>query len=164
MLALLASSLAFHPTTAPHRPLPTAAPTVASLRPAVWRVPSARMTTASEIIELGVSADTFLPQFLWLAIVAFPRSPITEKVMGPILPLIALSLIHVTIVLLAATKPGGTEPILIFADVFDPAQSQLDGMARLFEVRDFVAEEWPHGACAKLPPAAAPAAAAPLVV
>ena len=68
--------------------------------------------------------------------------------MGPILPLIALSLIHVTIVLLAATKPGGTEPILIFADVFDPAQSQLDGMVRLFEVRDFVAEEWPHGACA----------------
>ena len=45
---------------------------------------------------------------------------------------------------LAATKPGGTEPILIFADVFDPAQSQLDGMVRLFEVRDFVAEEWPH--------------------
>ena len=40
------------------------------------------------------------------------------------------------------------EPILIFADVFDPAQSQLDGMVRLFEVPDFVAEEWPHGACA----------------
>ena len=53
--------------------------------------------------------------------------------------------------LLAATKPGGTEPILIFADVFDPAQSQLDGMVRLFEVRDFVAEEWPHGACANNP-------------
>ena len=35
--------------------------------------------------------------------------------------------------------PGGTEPILIFADVFDPAQSQLDGMVRLFQVRDFVA-------------------------
>ena len=64
--------------------------------------------------------------------------------MGPVGPLIALSLIHLTIVLLAATKPGGTEPIAIFLDVFDPAQSQLDGMVRLFQVRDFVAEEWPH--------------------
>ena len=44
----------------------------------------------------------------------------------------------------AASAPGGTEPILIFADVFDPAQSQLAGMQRLFEVKDFVAEEWPH--------------------
>ena len=48
------------------------------------------------------------------------------------------------VVLLAATAPGGTEPIKIFADVFDPAQNQLDGMVRLFQVRDFVAEEWPH--------------------
>ena len=46
--------------------------------------------------------------------------------------------------LLAASAPGGTEPVKIFADVFDPAQSQLDGMVRLFQVRDFVAEEWPH--------------------
>ena len=46
--------------------------------------------------------------------------------------------------LLAASSPGGTEPIAIFADVFDLAQSQLDGMVRLFQVRDFVAEEWPH--------------------
>ena len=64
--------------------------------------------------------------------------------MGPIVPLIALSLVHLAVVVTAATAPGGTEPILIFADVFDPAKSQLDGMVRLFEVRDFVAEEWPH--------------------
>ena len=64
--------------------------------------------------------------------------------MGPVVPIIALSLAHLVIVLLAASAPGGTEPITIFADVFDPAQSQLDGMVRLFEVRDFVAEEWPH--------------------
>merc|ERR1719310_409085 len=102
------------------------------------------MATASELIELGVSADTFLPQFLWLLIIGFPRSKVTERVMGPIGPLVGLSLIHLSIVLLAATKPGGTEPILIFGDVFDPAKSQLEGMVRLFEVRDFVAEEWPH--------------------
>ena len=117
------------------------------LQPAnrVRRVSSApTMATPAELIELGVSADTFLPQFAWLLIVALPRAKITERIMGPIGTLLALSLIHLGIVLLAATAPGGTEPVLIFADVFDPAQSQLDGMVRLFQVRDFVAEEWPH--------------------
>ena len=32
---------------------------------------------------------------------------------------------------------------MIFADVFDPTKNQLDGMVRLFQTRDFVAEEWP---------------------
>ena len=102
------------------------------------------MLAPSEVIDAAVSFDTFAPQFLWLLIVAAPQSRLTRNVMGPIAPVLALSLVHLAIVLLAATKPGGTEPILIFADVFDPAQSQLDGMVRLFEVRDFVAEEWPH--------------------
>ena len=106
------------------------------------RLPSASMSMS--VIDTGVSIDTFAPQFLWLLIVLAPRSKITESVMGPIAPLIALSLVHLAIVITAATAPGGTEPIAIFADVFDPAQSQLDGMVRLFEVRDFVAEEWPH--------------------
>ena len=108
------------------------------------RAPPPAMATPSELIDLGVRVDTFAPQFLWLLIVAFPRTKLTERVMGPLGPLLGLSLVHLAIVLLAATKPGGTEPILIFADVFDPAKSQLDGMVRLFEVRDFVAEEWPH--------------------
>ena len=77
--------------------------------------------------------------------IALPKSELTERVMGPIGPIIGLSLVHLAVVLLAASAPGGTEPIAIFADVFDPAKSQLDGMVRLFEVRDFVAEEWPHG-------------------
>ena len=102
------------------------------------------MLTAPELIDLGVRVDTFAPQFLWLAMIAAPRSDITARVMGPIGPVLGLSLVHLAIVLLAASAPGGTEPILIFADVFDPAQSQLDGMTRLFQVRDFVAEEWPH--------------------
>lgn len=133
------------------------------------------MLSGPELIDLGVRVDTFAPQFLWLLIIAMPRSEITERVMGPIVPvsiqighrisssletlstlltptklsglfsqLIGLSLVHLAVVVLAATAPGGTEPILIFGDVFDPAQNQLDGMVRLFQVRDFVAEEWPH--------------------
>ena len=48
--------------------------------------------------------------------------------------------------MLAATDdfPNGLAPITIFADVFDPRNSPLDGMQRLFSLRDFVAEEWPH--------------------
>ena len=54
--------------------------------------------------------------------------------------------VHAVVVLLAATDdfPRGIEPIFIFADVFDPTKSQLEGMRRLFEVPNFVAEEWPH--------------------
>ena len=99
----------------------------------------------SSLIDTGVSLVTFAPQPLWLLMVEAPRSKIAAQTMGPLLPIIALSLVHFVIVLMAASAPGGTEPIAIFLDVFDPAQSQLDGMQRLFEVRDFVAEEWPHG-------------------
>ena len=128
-----------------------APPPLASIRPptpmalsAAPRAAAPHMLTGPELIDAAVSCDTFAPQFLWLLIVALPRSTITERVMGPILPLVALSLVHFAIVVTAAGAPGGTEPIAIFADVFDPAKSQLDGMVRLFEVRDFVAEEWPH--------------------
>ena len=103
------------------------------------------MLSPPELIDLGVRADTFAPQFLWILMIALPKSELTERIMGPIGPIIGLSLVHLAVVLLAASAPGGTEPIAIFADVFDPAKSQLDGMVRLFEVRDFVAEEWPHG-------------------
>jgi hypothetical protein len=101
------------------------------------------MLSGPELIDAGVRADTFAPQFLWLLIVAMPRSNLTKQVMGSIGPILGLSLVHLAVVLLAASAPGGTEPVKIFADVFDPAQNQLDGMVRLFEVRDFVAEEWP---------------------
>ena len=97
-----------------------------------------------ELIDLGVSIDTFAPQPFWLLMVAAPENDFTKKIMGPIAPILLLSAVHLLVVLLAASAPGGTEPILIFADVFDPTKNQLDGMVRLFEVRDFVAEEWPH--------------------
>lgn len=155
---VLGGSLALHPAGVQRSSLRSAAtPAVArlhglpppSLQPtARRRVPTAPRMVSAEIaaplIDLGVRVDTFLPQFAWLLIVALPRAKLTERIMGPIGPIIALSLVHLTVVLLAASSPGGTEPIAIFADVFDPAQSQLDGMVRLFQVRDFVAEEWPH--------------------
>ena len=115
----------------------------APLRPAL-RCVAPMMVSGPEVIDAAVSFDTFAPQFLWVLMVALPSSKVTERVMGPIAPILALSLVHLAIVLTAAAAPGGTEPIAIFADVFDPAKSQLDGMVRLFEVRDFVAEEWPH--------------------
>ena len=119
-------------------PMPTAA------MAAEPRALAPAMLAGPELIDACVRADTFLPQFLWLLIVAAPRSALTRKAMGSIGPILALSLVHLAIVLTAASAPGGTEPIAIFADVFDPSQSQLDGMERLFAVRDFVAEEWPH--------------------
>jgi hypothetical protein len=104
---------------------------------------SCSMLSAADVIDGAVALDTFAPQPFWLLLLAAPRAEITRKLMGPIGPIVGLSLVHLTIVLVAATQSGGTEPIAIFADVFDPSKSQLDGMQRLFEVRDFVAEEWP---------------------
>ena len=105
-----------------------------------------RSTLADTVISAGVSIDTFLPQFFWLPMIAFPRAELTKRVNGNLLPVLACSLVHAVVVLLAATDdfPRGIEPIFIFADVFDPTKSQLEGMRRLFEVPNFVAEEWPH--------------------
>lgn len=99
----------------------------------------------SESIESGVSVVTFAPQFLWILMIAAPKASITRDVMGPIAPILVLSLVHLMIVGVAASLPNGLSPIMIFADVFDPAQSQLSGMERLFSFPSFVAEEWPHG-------------------
>ena len=97
------SSLRSAPTPAAARlhglPPPSLQPTVRpSLQPTVRpRVPSApRMVSAefaAPLIELGVRVDTFLPQFAWLLIVALPRAKLTERIMGPIGPIIALSLV-----------------------------------------------------------------------
>ena len=97
-----------------------------------------------EIIEAGVSFDTFAPQFFWLLIIGFPEAKITKQVMGPITPIIGLALVHLTIVLVAAAQEGALEQVLIFQEVFDPSMSQLAGMQKLFEIPNFVAEEWPH--------------------
>mmetsp|Transcript_38148 Transcript_38148/g.65409 ORF Transcript_38148/g.65409 Transcript_38148/m.65409 type:complete len:208 (+) Transcript_38148:8-631(+) len=112
-----------------------------AVRPAASRI---QMLSAQEAIETGVSLTTFAPQPFWVLLIAAPRADVTRKIMGTPLPILALSLVHFAVVLLAATREDGTAPIMIFADVFDPAQSQLAGMQRLFEVPNFVAEEWPH--------------------
>ena len=73
--------------------------------------------------------------------IALPESSLT---MGPIVPILCLGLVHLTIVLLAASQEGAVSQILLFKDVFDPTMSQLTGMRKLFEIPNFVAEEWPH--------------------
>mmetsp|Transcript_36211 Transcript_36211/g.43243 ORF Transcript_36211/g.43243 Transcript_36211/m.43243 type:complete len:238 (+) Transcript_36211:72-785(+) len=100
--------------------------------------------SANDFIEAGVSFDTFAPQFLWLLMIAAPRSSLTKTVMDPITPILVLSAVHLGIVLIAASQEGALAQIAIFGEVFDPSLSQLDGMTKLFEFRNFVAEEWPH--------------------
>jgi hypothetical protein len=102
------------------------------------------MLAPADAIDLGVKIGTFAPQYLWLLMILAPNREITRKVMLPLEPIVALSLVHLAIVVLAASQDQGTAPIMIFADVFDPSQSQLDGMEKLFAYRNFVAEEWPH--------------------
>lgn len=97
--------------------------------------------SVEQIIETGVSLDTFAPQFLWLPMIIAPQSTLTKKIMGPIAPILLLSLVHLTIVVTAAAQEGATDQILIFQEVFDPSQSQLAGMAKMFQFPNFVAEE-----------------------
>ena len=106
--------------------------------------PTAMSLSPKEIIEAGVSFDTFAPQFLWLLIIGFPEAEITRKVMGPINPILGLALVHLIIVLVAVAQEGALGQVLIFQEVFDPSMSQLAGMQKLFEIPNFVAEEWPH--------------------
>jgi len=100
--------------------------------------------SVDQIIETSFSLDTFGPQFLWLPMIIAPESTLTKKIMGPIVPILLFSLVHLTIVLIAAAQEGATDQILVFQEVFDPSQSQLAGMAKMFQFPNFVAEEWPH--------------------
>jgi hypothetical protein len=105
------------------------------------------LLSPQEIIEAGVSFDTFAPQFLWLPMIVAPRADLTKKLMGGtngVLAIVALSLVHLTIVVTAAAQEGSIDQIKIFGEVFDPSLSQLGGMQKLFQYPNFVAEEWPH--------------------
>ena len=62
--------------------------------------------TGPEVIDSAVAFDTFVPQPFWLLMVASPRSDLTRAVMGSIVPILLLSLVHLVVVLLAATAPG----------------------------------------------------------
>mmetsp|Transcript_10870 Transcript_10870/g.17956 ORF Transcript_10870/g.17956 Transcript_10870/m.17956 type:complete len:283 (-) Transcript_10870:195-1043(-) len=108
------------------------------------RYRDAKMFAVPEAIDLGVKVATFAPQYLWLLMILAPNWDFTRKVMLPFEPIAVIALVHFAIVVLATSVDQGTAPIMIFADVFDPSQSQLDGMERLFAYRNFVAEEWPH--------------------
>ena len=49
-----------------------------------------RSTLADTVISAGVSIDTFLPQFFWLPMIAFPRAELTKRVNGNLLPVLAI--------------------------------------------------------------------------
>eukprot|EP00546_Thalassionema_frauenfeldii_P006857 CAMPEP_0178919916 /NCGR_PEP_ID=MMETSP0786-20121207/14707_1 /TAXON_ID=186022 /ORGANISM="Thalassionema frauenfeldii, Strain CCMP 1798" /LENGTH=190 /DNA_ID=CAMNT_0020593909 /DNA_START=162 /DNA_END=734 /DNA_ORIENTATION=- len=99
-----------------------------------------------DVIEAGVSFDTFAPQFLWLPMIVAPESDLTKKIMGTngIALILGLALVHLAIVVTAAAQEGALDQILIFKEVFEPSNSQLGGMQKLFQYPNFVAEEWPH--------------------
>ena len=131
------------PAFAPLRVAPRSPARVAQRR-TLRSVP--RASTADALIAAGVSIATFAPQPFWLLMCAYPDSEVTKKAMGSLIPVYALGAVHLGVVALAATDnfPEGAKPVLIFAEVFNPLLDQLDGMVKLFEVRNFVAEEWPH--------------------
>ena len=105
------------------------------------RAPPPAMLAPQDVIDSGVSLVTFAPQFLWILLIAAPRAGVTKTVMGGILPLAAFSLVHLAIVVLAASQDQGTAPILLFNEVFNPSNNQLDKMMELFAYRNFAAEE-----------------------
>ncbi|CAB9504728.1 expressed unknown protein [Seminavis robusta] len=79
--------------------------------------------------------------------IAAPNSAITKKIMmgtNGVAAIVALALVHLTIVIAAATQEGALSQIFIFGEVFDPSLSQLGGMQKLFQYPNFIAEEWPH--------------------
>ena len=71
--------------------------------------------SAQDIIEAGVSFDTFAPQFLWLLIIGLPEADITKKIMGPIVPIVTLALVHLLIVAVAAAQEGGDRGVLQYS-------------------------------------------------
>ena len=99
-------------------------------------------------ISNGVTFDTFVPQPFWILMIAAGGTKVSKKVMGDygIGVILVLGLVHLAIVVLAASENGGegTAPILLFADEFDPSKDQLGVMTQLFAFRNFCAEEWPH--------------------
>ena len=100
-----------------------------------------------DIIEAGVSFDTFAPQFLWLPMIVAPKADLTKTLMGGtngIAAIVVLALVHLVIVVTAAAQEGSLDQIQIFGEVFDPSLSQLAGMQKLFQYPNLVAEEWPH--------------------
>ena len=85
---------------------------------------------------------TLLP----MPMIVLPNTQITKKVMGGYYGIIAISLIHLFIVIASATQENGTAPILEFNGVFDPSpdadpQAAMMGMMRY---PNFVTEEWSH--------------------
>ena len=58
--------------------------------------------------------------------------------------MVLLLLVHLIIVVTTMSQEGAIWKVSLFQDVFDPSKLELDNMAYMFEIRNFVAKEWPH--------------------
>lgn len=77
-----------------------------------------------------------------LQIVA-PNQPLTKRVMGSWWPIIAFSLVHVAIVVIAATQTDGTAPIVEFQQVQCLEHSDVM-VAQVFDATGFPFSDVPQ--------------------
>ena len=87
-------------------------------------------------ISNGVTFDTFVPQPFWILMIAAGGTKVSKKVMGDygIGVILVLGLVHLAIVVLAASENGGegTAPILLFADEFDHTLFEIGAKSCVF--------------------------------
>lgn len=89
---------------------------------------------------------TFVPQPLWLLLVLAPNWGPTRRLFTPLWPIAVLGLAHLVIVATSTglDESGGTAPIELFNELFNPTADGLAIYGKLSEFRNFAAEEWTH--------------------
>ncbi|CAM9314547.1 unnamed protein product [Choristocarpus tenellus] len=97
------------------------------------------------IIDSAFKFSTFVPQGLFALMILAPRSRITRSVMEPWWPTLTLCLCHVLIVAVSLAQPGGSAPMALFSEVFEPSgNGQLAAIMHMYTYSNFAAEEWSH--------------------
>eukprot|EP00931_Biecheleriopsis_adriatica_P001228 TRINITY_DN101512_c0_g1_i1.p1 TRINITY_DN101512_c0_g1~~TRINITY_DN101512_c0_g1_i1.p1 ORF type:complete len:257 (-),score=41.21 TRINITY_DN101512_c0_g1_i1:20-790(-) len=105
------------------------------------------------VVSMAFNVITFLPQYLWLAMVLAPNWSVTRKVMEPLWPTLLFAAVHIFIVFnVASTNSDNLSDFTELAKVFDPRVSlNLFGdfspqvaMMNLMKSPGFVSEEWSH--------------------
>ena len=99
---------------------------------------------SNEDISQAFTVATFLPQPFWLLVILAPNAGITDKIIRPWGPTLALTAVHFFIVVASLGQDGGTAPIAEFSQVFDPAGDPLGAFLGMVRYPNFVAEEWAH--------------------
>lgn len=99
---------------------------------------------SNENIKVAFNVATFGPQILWLLMILIPNAKITKSIMGGYRPIVTFSLVHLFIVVAAASQDQGTAPLVEFNDVFNPAGDPQAAMIGMMKYPNFVSEEWSH--------------------